>query len=270
MRRGALAAAAAVAAVTGACRAIPAPANGVLSVSEVLLPSPGVVVGDTMRDSAGHAAPLRVYAFGVGGQSDTITNVQATFVVFDRGAHVTAGGYLIGDSVRSTPVRVIGSVGNLQTSTANVAVIPVPDSIGATGPATTATDTFSLIKPTSYYSPAMSARVLSADATPQPVPSLVVQWVIVRQPTVPAGDTAGTIVSTNNHVASADTTDASGNVSMRVHLNPVAVSALTGPDSFVVEARAAYRGAPLHGSPVRFVVPIMPAPAASGSRSEKP
>ncbi len=270
MRRGAFAAAAAVAALTWACRAIPAPSNGVLSVSEVQLPSPGVVVGDTMRDSAGHAAPLRLYAFGVGGQADTIPNVTPTFVVFDRGAHVTPEGYLIGDSVRSTPVRVIGSVGNLQTSAVNVAVIPVPDSIGASGPTTIAADTFSLTKPTSYYSGAMSAQVLSADATPRAVPSLVVQWVIVSQPGGAAGDTAGTIVSTNNHPASTDTTDASGNVSVRVHLDPVTVNALTAPDSFVVEARAAYRGVPLRGSPVRFVVPIVPAPAASGSRTGMP
>ncbi|MDE3129358.1 MAG: hypothetical protein KGL38_15210 [Gemmatimonadota bacterium] len=270
MRHGALAAAAAVAAVAWGCRAIPAPANGVLSVSEVQLPSPGVVVGDTMRDSAGRAAPLRVYAFGVGGQADTITKVAATFVVFDRGAHVTADGYLIGDSVRSTPVRVVGSVGSLQTSAANVAVIPVPDSIGPVGPTTIAPDTFSLAKPPSYYSAAMTANVSSAGAPPQAVPSLIVRWVIVRRPAGAPNDTASTIVSTNNFAASADTTDASGNVSVRLHLDPVAGQALTAPDSFVVEARASYRGVPLRGSPVRFVVPIVPALGASATRSGKP
>ena len=270
MKRGVFAAAAAVAAVMVACRAIPAPDNGVLSVSEVQLPSPAVVAGDTMRDSTGRAAPLRVYAFGVGGPTDTITSATAQFVVMDRGAHVTPDGYLIGDSVRATPVRVIGSVGSLQTSAMNVNVIPLPDSITYGGPSLTATDTFALTKATSYYSPAMTAQVLSAETPPVPVQSVIVQWVIVQHPAVPDTVVAGTVVAANNRTVSADTTDASGNVSVRVHLNPVAGIGFTGPDTFVVEARASYRGVPLRGSPLRFKVPFVPAPTASGARSGKP
>jgi hypothetical protein len=269
MRRGAFAVAVAVAAVAWSCRAIPAPDNGVLSVSEVQLASPGVVVNDTMRDSTGQAVPLHVYAFGVGGQTDTITTVKAQYFVLDPGAHVSPDGYLIGDSVRSTPVRVIGSVGTLQTSAANVYVTPLPDSITFSGAQTTATDTFSLAKPTSYYSPPVTAHVLSAGTPPAGVQAVIVQWAIVQQPAAADSATAGTLVAPNNHPVSADTTDASGNVSVRVHLDPVAVNALTGPDTFVVEARASYGGVPLRGSPVQFKVPVFPAPPVSGARSGK-
>ncbi len=271
MKRGVFAAAAAVAAVTFACRAIPAPDNGVLSVSEVQLPSPAVVVGDTMRDSTGAVAPLRMYAFGVGGAADTIANVTPQFLVMDPGAHLTPDGYVVGDSVRSTPVRVIGSVGNLQTSAANVYVVPLPDSIGPVGSQTTPVDTFSLAKPTTYYSPAVTAQVLSADTPPAPVQQVIVQWAIVYQPAVPdSGGPPGTIVSSNNQPATADTTNSSGDVSVRVHLNPIALNPLAALDSFVVEARMSYRGVSLRGSPVQFVIPIFPAPPVSGQRSGKP
>jgi len=43
--------------------------GGVYSISKLLLPSPGMVIGDTMRDSLGNAAPLRVLAFSVTGDS---------------------------------------------------------------------------------------------------------------------------------------------------------------------------------------------------------
>lgn len=270
MRYGAFAAAAAVAAVVGACRAIPAPTNGVLSVSEVQLPSPSVVVNDTMRDSTGSAAPLRVFAFGVGGPADTLTNVTVQFVVFDRGAHVTPDGYLIGDSVRSSPVRIIGSVGTLQTSTVSVPVVPVPDSLGPAGPTTLAPDTFSFAKPQSYFTSALSARVLSADAPPVAVPSFVVRWTIVSQPHGANGAATGVLVSANNQPATADTTDATGSVSLRVHLDPVALDSLAAPDSFVVQAHVEYRGVPLRGSPLQFVVPIVPSPKAPGARTGNP
>src|SRR5262245_44864281 len=53
----------------------------IASVSSVLLPSPSVVVGDSMRDSAGKVAPLRVQAFGPTGE--LLTDVDVHFVVTD-------------------------------------------------------------------------------------------------------------------------------------------------------------------------------------------
>ncbi len=252
------AAAMAVGAVAFACRPVPAPTDGVLSVSEVLLPSPAVVAGDTMRDSAGNVAPLRMYAFGSGGQADTLTNLTPTFILLDSGAHVTPDGYLIGDSVRQAPVRIIGSIGPLQTPVANVDVIPMPDSLAPSGTTTVATDTFSLKNPSSLLSPTVTAQVLSAATPPAGIRSVIVRWAIVSQP--PSSDTSasGIVVSTSNHPVTVDTTGADGTVSVRVRLNPAALSGVTGLDSFVVEARAAYAGVQLHGSPLKFVVPIVP------------
>lgn len=247
------------------CRAIPAPANGVLSVSEVQLPSPGVVVGDTMRDSTGQVAPLHVYAFGVGGQADTLKDAIVEFVMLDNGAHVTSGGYLIGDSVRSA-VRVVGSVGSLQTSAAPVNVTPHPDSIGSALTTAIATVTFNPLDSTATanYSTALAATVVSMDSVPPAaVQSVIVHYAIIYQPPASvAGAASAVLVDPSGHPSSVDTTDASGQVTRRIRVRP---QAPTIPDSVVVKVTAQYRGVPLRGSPVRFVVPIA-GPQISGSR----
>ncbi|HEY5218697.1 MAG TPA: hypothetical protein VIJ16_02755 [Gemmatimonadaceae bacterium] len=251
-----LAIAAAIAVVALSCRAIPAPTDGVLSVSEVDLPSPGVVVGDTLRDSVGNAAPLRVYAFGVGGMADTITNIAATFVLLDRGAHITADGYLIGDSVRTTPVRVVGAVGVLQTSAANVDVTPQPDSIGAASTTPIDTVRFNPLDSTASvnFSAALTVTVVGAGSPPPPITSVIVRYAIAYQPTASvAGAVSALLVNSTGAANSVDTTDVNGHAGPRVRVRP---QAPTAPDSVVVTASASYRGIPLRGSPVRFVIPI--------------
>lgn len=257
----------AVTAVTLSCRAIPAPADGVLSLSAVELPSPGVVVADTLRDSTGRVAPLRVYAFGVGGEADTIHGGTATtqFVLLDAGAHVTSDGYVIGDSVRSTPVRIIGSVGVLQTSVATLAVTPRPDSIGPVGATTLATVNFAATD-TTARSAALGATVLATGVVPAaPVQAVIVRYTIVSAPPGFNGAITGILLNAAGRPATVDTTDASGHVSPTIRLRPAALAAPSAPDSFVVTASASYAGVPLRGSPVRFVVPIQ-TKAPNGSR----
>ncbi|HUX32667.1 MAG TPA: hypothetical protein VMV51_02245 [Gemmatimonadaceae bacterium] len=257
----------AVTAVTLSCRAIPAPTNGVLSLSTVQLPSPGVAVGDTLRDSTGRIAPLRVYAFGVGGEADTIQGAAATaqFVLLDRGASVTSDGYVIGDSARTTPVRIIGSVGTLQTSVANLAVTPRPDSIGPTGATTIATINFAATD-TTARSAALGATVLATGVVPAAgVQAVIVRYTIVSAPPGFNDAVTGILLNAAGRPATVDTTDPSGHVSPTIRLRPAALAAPSVPDSFVVTASASYAGVPLRGSPVRFVVPIQ-TKAPSGSR----
>jgi hypothetical protein len=260
---GVLAATAALA-VLG-CRAIPAPANGILSLSTVELAAPAVVVGDTMRDSLGNAVPLRLYAFGSGGQADTITDAEPTFIVLDRGAHVTQAGYLVGDSARSTPVRIIGSVGVLQTSAVNVFVTPEPVSIAATGATTLDTVIFNGADSSASvnFSQGLGVQVTSP-GTPSPVGvvGVIVHYAITYAPAPTGSGASGLLVDAAGHPAAADTTDGSGNASLRIRVRPAAPAAQ--PDSFVVMASAAYRGVPLTGAPIRFVIPVRSVLAASG------
>lgn len=256
---------AATAAIGIGCRAIPAPTDGVLALSPVLLPSPGVVAGDTLRDSTGRAAPLRVVAFGVGGEGDTITKVVPTYLVLDPGAHVTPAGYVIGDSVRSSPVRILATVGTLQTSAVSLSVTPLPDSLGPTGATTIAAITFTATD-TTARSVALGATVLATGLVPAaPVQAVIVRYTIVSAPPGFNNAVTGILLGASGVPTTADTTDANGQVSPGIRLRPAALAAPAAPDSFVVTASASYRGVPLRGSPLRFVVPIH-VTAPSGSR----
>jgi hypothetical protein len=256
MSRRLAALAAAVGAVAFACRPIPAPDNGVLSLSAVKLPSPGVVVGDTMRDSIGNAAPVRVVAYGTGGESDTITTTAATFIVFDRGAHVSPEGYVIGDSVRDTPVRIIGSVGTLQTSPTDVFVTPLPDSLASSTAIPTDTVAFTPLDSaaSANVSADLAGTVLATGASPAvPVQAVIVRYTILYAPPGVNGAVSGLLVDPAGRPSSVDTSDASGQVSRRIRVRPQAPSAI---DSFVVSMSAEYAGVPLRGSARRLVVPI--------------
>jgi hypothetical protein len=247
--------AAAVAAVAAACRPIPAPANGVVALSEVKLAAPGVVVGDTMRDSNGVATALSVVAYGAGGESDTVSGVPTTFIVLDRGAHVSPDNYLIGDSARSTPVRVIGSVGVLQTSAANVNVTLHPDSLSTTVVSPTDTVKFTPLDSTdtANYSVPLTGIVIDTAAVPDTgVASVIVRYAIVYQPAASDGAVSALLVDDAGRASSVDTSDATGHVARRVL---VRTKAPWLPDSVVVTMSASYAGARLAGSPIRFVVP---------------
>ena len=258
-------AAAATAAIGIGCRAIPAPVDGVLALSPILLPSPGVVAGDTLRDSTGRAAPLRVVAFGLHGEGDTITTVVPTYVVLDPGAHVTPDGYVIGDSVRPSPVRIVATVGTLQTSAANLSVTPLPDSIGPTGATTLATVTWAPTD-TTARSAALGATVLATGLVPpQGVQAVIVRYAIVSAPPGFNNAVTGILLGASGTPTTADTTNTSGQVAPTIRVRPAALAVPSAPDSFVVTATASYRGVPLRGSPIRFVVPIK-STVASGSR----
>src|SRR5262249_47488548 len=107
-----------------ACVDMSAPA-GPASISNLRLPSPSVVVGDTMRDSLGQVAPLTILAFS--SANDTIAAAGAQFFITDtvKAAHLAAGTKLVGDKIGSTVV--LGQIGKLQTATINVPVTFKPD-----------------------------------------------------------------------------------------------------------------------------------------------
>src|SRR5688500_19707376 len=93
------------------CGEVPTLADGVAYITPVLLPLPAVAAGDTLRDSLGRAAPLRVRA--IGRDSQEILGLPTTFVTTSLPADVTidANGYLVArDTLRS--VRLVGRVGD--------------------------------------------------------------------------------------------------------------------------------------------------------------
>ena len=116
-----------------ACGEVPTFADGIASISAVEMPSLVMGAGDTLRDSTGAKAPLKVEAFDIGG--GVIAGVPVTYVVtpVDTGIHIDANGFLTAsDSVRT--VRIVARVGDrLQTTQAILNVVPVPDQVLGAG-----------------------------------------------------------------------------------------------------------------------------------------
>jgi hypothetical protein len=133
-----LLAAGAVGAAAFACGEVPTLPLGIAYVTPVLVPSPSVAHGDTLRDSLGRAAPLRVYALSASG-TDTIRSVALRFLF--TGAHgnatIDGSGYLVApDSIET--LRIVGQVtdpagGGLQLQTPEllIDVVPAADSLAA-------------------------------------------------------------------------------------------------------------------------------------------
>jgi hypothetical protein len=205
-------------------------------LSPVRLPSPGLVAGDTMRDSTGLAAPLSVVAYGVGG--DTIKNVAPTFVTLDTGAHLS-GALLIGDNTGTT-VRVVGSVAAVQTLPVTVKVTTSPDTMVAAD-STLHQKGYSLTTDTVVNSADLAMIVQHRGTTTSGVEAVIVRYSIDR---APPGDPAKgpTLLLMNGTTQSSrDTTDASGRAARAARLRLAATTSLTS-DTAVVSATSSYRG----------------------------
>lgn len=258
------------AAVWGAlsCLDISSPVTGIGSISPVLSPSPSVVVGDTARDSTGAAVPLRVVAFAPNG--DTVRDANVELFVLDTtgGLVVTPAGLAYGNKI-SPAAKVVARVtpahgsGALQTDTFPLPVVPVPQQLTAT----TTTDTLKFnVKSTDTLTGNNSAplSVLLHGPDTTVVRSYVIQYAF-DSASVPAGRDGQPLVllvDDAGHPSMIDTTDLSGNASRRLRLRIVALTAevLSGTDSVIVYASATYRGQPVEGSPLRFVVYLTLAP----------
>jgi hypothetical protein len=242
-----------------ACIDMSAP-KGPASISALQLPSPSVVVGDTMRDSNGVAAPLKVVAFDANG--NRIGEVAADFFITDSGhiAHI-GGSTLVGDQLGT--VHVIGQIGALQTPAAAIPVTVAPTKIA---PLNASLDTLT-VPITGDSATSMAGAVLSVtlhganDSTAQ---GFIVKYAIVYAPLTKAAVTTPAVYLADDlgNIASVDTSDASG-ASRKLVINSLfladdALTAGTGTkiDSAVVNASAYYRGVLVPDSPVRFVVPF--------------
>ncbi len=239
-----------------ACGDVPTLQGGIAFISPVILPSPAVAFGDTLRNGAGVVAPLQLFAIGNAG--DTIQNVQPTFIVTTvpgKSATILPNNFVFGDSVRTA--SIVARVGTrLQTAPAQLNVVFQPDSMAAGSPTTASFPIPNAGEVTS--SVPLSVNVTSiGGGTRAGVPSIIVRYAITN--IYPVGtaipDTTVVLVDDQNvftrpaGVTSVDTTDASGNASRRIRAVPF------GFDSVAIMVSANnLKGVPLPGGPIRFVV----------------
>lgn len=233
-RRGAAVVFAALGWYLLSCTEVPAPEGGVASISNVRRPSPGLVAGDTLRDSTGLVAPLRVIAYGL---DDEPLDPQpaVTFVSLDTIARF-AGNYLIGNQTGSA--RIVGIIGSVQTRVDTVPVTLSPDTL-VQADSILHRVTYTLAGDTVVNSGELGALVQHRLPTPSGVQAVVVKYTITRSP---AGTSAPTAVIVNSgRVSDRDTTDASGRASRVARLRLGALGSLV-TDTVMVDATASYRG----------------------------
>lgn len=231
-----------------ACTNIPTADNAVLSLSVDSLPAPAVVLGDTLRDSTGRAAPLHATVYNFKGA--VISSAPLRFQALDRGVTVdSVTGFAIGDSLRQTPVRIVISIGSLQ-AIRTLDVTLRPDTVRAVNGRDSLL--YSLVDTTKNFSPALSVEVVHSLAADSAVKSYIVGFGVIS----PADTLLATLVNEGGHASRVDTTDASGVASRRIRLNPARLTALT--DSIIVSATVKYRGTNVRGSPVRLVLKVKP------------
>jgi hypothetical protein len=191
-----------------------------------------------------------VHAFNF--QGEEIIPTPVFFLSPDSGVTVdSVTGIVVGDSLRSTPARIVATVGTLQ-AIQFVDVTLRPDLVQAVN----ALDSlqYSLLDTTLNVSPLLQVRVAHGVApNDSTVKSYIVSFAIVAQ-----GDPQlGELVNDAGKASVVDTTDASGMAGRKIRLHP---AFLRSPvDSIVVNATAKYRGVQVNGSPVRLVLLLKPA-----------
>ena len=251
-----------------ACGDVPTNPLGVNFISAVITPSPSVVFGDTLRDSLGRAAPLRVFAFGRD-SADTVRNltVRFLFTAVDTAAspaRIDQDGFLVA-SGRLQTLRIVGQVTDgtpgsplrLQTTELTLDVVPRADSIARTaGRDTTGTglvDTLSV-----------TVTGVGPDGR-APVAGLRVRYAIVG--VYPLGATTAArfyLADDQGRVQGRDSTHAldttsTGGIASRIFVKLLAPPGQPNPDSVVVEATAtSHANEPLRGAPVRFTLRVVP------------
>jgi hypothetical protein len=247
-----LALAAAIA--TLSCGEVPTLESGIAYYTPVQLPLPTVAAGDTLRDSLGHVAPLRVRAFTR--DSQEIGGLTVTFVPTALPSDVTidANGILVArDTLRS--VQLVGRIGErFQTSVATLQIVPEPSAISRADDA--AADS-------TYPLPAIRPLPVTVTGTyrgvSRPVNGIIVRYRI--DSLRPAGLDLGSailIVSGGgplrpDSTTAVDTTKTTGNAT-----RSVLVSGGSAVERVFISAsaRRLRDGAPLVGSPARWELVI--------------
>jgi hypothetical protein len=236
---------------TLACGDVSGSSTSVLSIQFDSLAAPSVVVGDTLRDTTGAVIVPTVHAFNFKGTE--IIPAPVRFQSPDSGVVVDSlTGIVFADSLRSTPARIVATVGSLQ-AIQTVDVTLRPDLIAAVDGFDSLS--YSLFDSTLNVSPQLSVR-LSHGVAPNDsaVKSYIVSFAIVSQ----SDPQLGQLVNDVGKPSIVDTTDASGIAGRAIRLHPLFLTSATTVDSIIVSATAKYRGAEVSGSPVRLVLKVKP------------
>ncbi len=238
----------------GACAEINTDPKFAAAIAIDTLPFPSIVANDSLRDSLGVARPLHGSVFNIEGNA--LPSIAVTFRTPDAGARVdSVTGYVVADTARSTPVRIIAVSGTLQSAPDTLYIVPVPDTVSTTSTADSLL--YSLTDTTANISNPLTLQVghRVPVSTPLPVRSYIVSYRIAY----PTDTLLAQLVTRDGaRKSTVDTTDATGTSQRRIRLRPLSLTSVN--DSVVVIATVRYRGVAVAGAPVRFTLKVKPHP----------
>jgi len=237
-----------------ACAEINTDPKLVASIAIDTLPYPSIVARDSLRDSLGIARPLHGTVYNI--QGTPLASIAIRFRTPDSGATVdSVRGYVIADTARSTGVRLIAGAGILQAAPDTIYIVPAPD----TAIAINATDSllYSLSDTTAKLSNPLQLKLLHLvpGSAPLPVRSYLVSYRIAY----PSDTSLARLVTRDGARRSMlDTTAVDGTSARIIRLRTLSLT--SAKDSIVVIATVRYRGVPVAGTPLRFVLQVKPKP----------
>ena len=247
----------AIAAAAGSCTEISTNPTTVMAIEFDSLPFPAIVTGDSLRDSLGNAVPLRAIAFNSSG--GVIPNPSITFLALDSGLTIGPTG-LVTAQARSGTIRVIASVPGLQSNAETLRVARRPDSVSAI---TAVVDTVLYVLPdvpSTNSSPPLTLALTTLDTAGgvTVTQGWLVSWqVLFHGRTLAITDTTVASLWTPAGLpALLDTTGLDGTATRTLRIRPAGLP--TTAESVTVVASVRYRGAPVRGSPVTFLIQIRP------------
>lgn len=231
--------------------------DAVAAIDFTGLAFPAVVSGDTLRDGDGVATPLVATVYD--GSGDVIAGAPVQYFSLDTGVAIDANGYLTATR-RSGTVRLIASIGGLQSQQRSLQVTREPDTVSVSS--SNVGFTYVIPDAATNVSPALTFTLQTADTVGglgAGVTGWRVRWRVIHNgDTLAVTDTTKVALwaSSGNRHSLTDTTKTDGTSTrrLRVYANVLPVQV----DSFIVVAEIKSRGAHVPGSPVRFVVTITP------------
>jgi hypothetical protein len=238
---------AALMASSTACVEVGSEPNVAAAIELSALPSPAVVIGDTLRTDA----DVR-YLYADFGRDSALAVDSVTGIVRALKAATGLSGRLA--------ARVGTSLQVLRT----IAIIQRPDSLSAAATVlslftTTRADT-GRTGATQNTSTDFAVVVRHIDTTTSAA-STVASWPVQFELLSPANASNDTtravfLVNESGRPSTLDTTDNAGNAARRVRIRAASYPTSDAVDTVVVRVISSYRGVRLRGAPIRLVLPV--------------
>ncbi|HKT06594.1 MAG TPA: hypothetical protein VJR24_01755 [Gemmatimonadaceae bacterium] len=238
-----------IAAVAASCNEVGTNPNTPVAIQLDAPASPSVLLGDTLRDSLGRAAPLHVVVFNY--KNDSIGGIPVSFLAVDSLGAVTVDqslGIVVGHQLISG-VLVVATAAGLQSIPDTIAVVDTPSVMIAEDSARDSVD-FSFAGGLRDTVLTLRVRLLHEPDTVA-VPEYAVHYTILHPAPYDNTDSTNVQLVKNSTAAQlVDTTDATGSTNMGLKLTPFTHAF---NDSLVVQVSATAPGGLPAGSPVVYV-----------------